>query len=70
MNRYPGVQLTPLGIAIKSNVVPDTATPEFHALNYMAHMIHDKRIPKVVKEEIAAVLLPCLAPMVEPRPGD
>lgn len=53
-------RLTPLGQAIKNHEVRDTATPEFHALAYMAHMIYDKRIPRVVKEEIAAVLLPCL----------
>jgi hypothetical protein len=32
----------------------------------MAHMIHDKRIPKAVKDEIAAVLVPCFIP----RAGD
>lgn len=44
--------------------VPDTATPEFFALSYMAHMAHDKRIPREVKREIAEVLVPCFVPVV------
>jgi hypothetical protein len=66
---YRHVRLTPLGQAIRDKVVPDTATHEFHALNYMAKMIHDPRIPREIKDEIARILLPCLVPIADEPEG-
>ena len=61
---FVGVHLTSLGEAINTKQVPDTATPEFFALRYLARMIHDPRIPREVKAEIAEVLIRCCVPVV------
>ena len=45
-------------------MITEASTLEHRALAYMASRIHDKRISREVKEEIAAVLLPCLYLMV------
>jgi hypothetical protein len=70
MTRHAYVSLlNPLGQAIALKQVPDTATPEFFALRYMARMINDPRIPDEVKKEIAEVLLPCLVPVAREDEG-